>query len=142
MTPMRAARSPSCTLAEYCPPGAVSADELCEIFDQLLELSCWPRRFDGEPQTVAAVKNLTSELIGRFCDAALLATRPAGSTPLARYAHDLEVPRQQRMECALLKGVTAFYVMGRAGAVAAQARERAVLTELAAALAAGAPERA
>ena len=88
----------------------------------------------------AAVKNLTSELIGRFCDAALLATRPAGSAPLARYAHDLEVPRQQRMECALLKGVTAFYVMGRDGAVAAQARERAVLTELAAALAAGAPE--
>ena len=118
----------------------MSADELCEIFDRLLELSCWPRRFDGEPQTVAAVKNLTSELIGRFCDAALLATRPAGSTPLARYAHDLEVPRQQRMECALLKGVTAFYVMGRAGAVAAQARERAVLTELAAALAAGAPD--
>ncbi|HUZ51600.1 MAG TPA: deoxyguanosinetriphosphate triphosphohydrolase [Streptosporangiaceae bacterium] len=128
------------TQAEYCPPGAVSVEELCEIFDRLLELSCWPRRFDGEPQTVAAVKNLTSELIGRFCDAALLATRPAGSTPLARYAHDLEVPRQQRMECALLKGVTAFYVMGRAGAVAAQARERAVLTELAAALAAGAPD--
>ncbi len=128
------------TQAEYCPPGAVTADELCEIFDRLLELSCWPRRFDGEPQTVAAVKNLTSELIGRFCDAALLATRPAGSTPLARYAHDLEVPRPQRMECALLKGVTAFYVMGRAGAVAVQARERAVLTELAAALAAGGPE--
>ena len=128
------------TQAQYCPPGAVSVEELCEIFGRLLELSCWPRRFDGEPQTVAAVKNLTSELIGRFCDAALLATRPAGSTPLARYAHDLEVPRQQRMECALLKGVTAFYVMGRAGVVAAQARERAVLTELAAALAAGAPD--
>ena len=128
------------TQAEYCPPGAVTADELCEIFDQLIELSCWPRRFDGGPQTVAAVKNLTSELIGRFCDAALLATRPAGSTALARYAHDLEVPRQQRMECALLKGVTAFYVMGRAGAVAVQARERAVLTELAAVLAAGAPD--
>jgi dGTPase len=128
------------TLAQYCPPGAVSADELCEIFDRLLELDCWPRRFDGGPQTVAAVKNLTSELIGRFCDAALVATRPAGSTPLARYAHDLEVPRQQRMECALLKGVTAFYVMGRDGAVAAQARERAVLTELAAALAASAPD--
>jgi dGTPase len=127
------------TQAEYCLPGTVSVDELCEIFDRLLELSCWPRRFDGEPQTVAAVKNLTSELIGRFCDAALLATRPAGSTPLARYAHDLEVPRQQRMECALLKGVTACYVMGRDGAVAVQARERAVLTELAAALAAGAP---
>lgn len=44
------------------------------------------------------------------------------------------------MECALLKGVTAFYVMGRVGADASQAREREVLIELAAALAAGAPE--
>lgn len=128
------------TRSEYCPPDSVTVDELCEIFDRLLTLSCWPRRFDGEPQTVAAVKNLTSELIGRFCGAALRATRSAGSTPLARYAADLEVPRQQRMECALLKGVTAFYVMGRVGADASQAREREVLIELAAALAAGAPE--
>jgi dGTPase len=58
---------------------------------------------------------------------------------LSRYAADLDVPRIQRMECALLKGVTAFYVMGRAGAVASQARERGMLTDLAAALAAGAP---
>jgi len=55
------------------------------------------------------------------------------------YAADLTVPRRQRMECALLKGVTAFYVMGRAGIAASQAREREVLTELAAELAAGAP---
>ncbi len=126
------------TLAEYCPPGS-DADELAEVFDGLLGQNFWPRRFDGEPQTVAAVKNLTSELIGRFCDAALTATWRAGSTPLSRYAADLAVPRQQRLECALLKGVTAYYVMGRDGAVASQAREREVLTELAAALAARAP---
>ena len=47
---------------------------------------------------------------------------------------NLEVPREQRLECALLKGVTANYVMGRAGAKASQERERAVLTELAEAL--------
>jgi dGTPase len=127
------------TQADYCPPGSATVEELCEIFDGLLGLSFWPRRFDGELETVAAVKNLTSELIGRFCDAALVATRRAGITPLSRYAADLAVPRQQRMECALLKGVTAAYVMGRVGAVASQAREREVLTELAAALAAGAP---
>jgi len=128
------------TRARYCPPGSVTVDELCETFDRLLALSFWPARFDGAPQTAAAVKNLTSELIGRFCDAALRATRPAGSPPLARYAADLDVPWPQRKECALLKGVTAYYVMGRVGVVASQAREREVLTELAAALAAGAPE--
>ncbi|MGN6795932.1 MAG: deoxyguanosinetriphosphate triphosphohydrolase, partial [Streptosporangiaceae bacterium] len=79
------------------------------------------------------------ELIGRFCDAALAATSRTKSTPLSGYAADLVVPRQQRLECSLLKGVTAFYVMGRTGAVATQARERQVLTELAEALAGGAP---
>jgi dGTPase len=59
------------------------------------------------------------------------ATRPASQRPLTRYAADLVVPRQQRLECALLKGVTAHYVMSRAGAAAAQAREREIITELA-----------
>ncbi|MGI9008715.1 MAG: deoxyguanosinetriphosphate triphosphohydrolase [Streptosporangiaceae bacterium] len=128
------------TLAEYCPPASVTPDELGEVFGGLLELDLWPGHFDGEPRTAAAVKNLTSELIGRFCDAALVASRPDGAPPLARYAAGLTVPRRQRLECALLKGVTAYYVMGRAGAAAVQAREREVLTELAAALLAGAPE--
>jgi len=127
------------TQSDYCAPGSAALDELGEIFDGLLGQEFWPQRFDGEPQTVAAVKNLTSELIGRFCDAALTATRQAGSTPLSRYAADLVVPGKQRLECALLKGVTAYYVMGRTGAVALQAWERQVLTELASALADGAP---
>jgi len=128
------------TKSQYCSPGTVTVGELTETFERLLGLSFWPARFDGEPHTAAAVKNLTSELIGRFCDAALRATRPAGSPPLTRYACDLNVPWRQRMECALLKGVTAFYVMGRVGVAASQAREREVLTELAGALAAGAPD--
>ena len=128
------------TLASYCPPGSVTRDELGEVFGDLLALDLWPGHFDGGPRTTAAVKNLTSELIGRFCDAALAASRPDGAPPLARYAAGLTVPRRQRLECALLKGVTARYVMGRAGAAAAQAREREMLTTLAAALLAGAPE--
>jgi dGTPase len=49
------------------------------------------------------------------------------------------VPRPQRLECALLKGVTAYYVMSRAGAAATRARERDIITELAAAVRLGAP---
>ena len=128
------------TQTDYCPPGWATIDELAEVFARLLRLRCWPERFDGGPDTAAAVKNLTSELIGRFCDAAQRATLSAGSPPLTRYAADLQVPRRQRLECALLKGVTAHYVMRRDGAAAAQAREREMLTELAAALVAGAPD--
>jgi dGTPase len=165
------------TAGEYCAPGSVTVDELCEVFAELLELPCWPAGFDGSLGSLAALKNLTSELIGRFCaaaqDATLAAvlsnpgvsaaglsaggpsaavlsttgpsttrpstTGPSTTGPLTRYAADLVVPRRQRLECALLKGVTARYVMSRAGAAQAQARERDLIAELAAGVRGGAP---
>jgi dGTPase len=127
------------TLAEYCRPGFTTEAELTAVFSRLMELDCWPASFDGSLVAVAAVKNLTSELIARFCGAAERATRPAGHPPVRRYGADLAVPRPERLECALLKGVTAYYVMSRSGVAADQAREREILTELAAAIAAGAP---
>ncbi len=127
------------TLESYCPPGLATQAELDEVFAGLLALDCWPADFDGSLRALAAVKHLTSELIGRFCGTVQRATRPAGHPPLRRYAADLTVPRQQRLECALLKGVTARYVMNRAGVAAAQAREREIIAELADAIAAGAP---
>lgn len=127
------------TLAAYCPPDTTSLSELTDVFARLLELDCWPRDFDGSLSAAAAVKSLTSVLIGRLCRAAEHATRPAGRPPLTRYAASLVVPRQQRLECALLKGVTAHYVMNRPGVLAAQAREREVIAELAEAVLVGAP---
>jgi dGTPase len=127
------------TLATYCEPDSTSVEELSEVFTQLLELDIWPQRFDGGLSTAAAVKDLTSELIGRFCGSAEQATRRPGQPPITRYAADLVVPRQQRLECALLKGVTAQYVMSRPGAAVAQARERELIFELAGAVLAGAP---
>jgi dGTPase len=143
------------TATTYCDDG-VSEAELTEILDELLALDMWPDSYDGGPATVAALKNLTSELIGRFCVAAQQATitaarlTPSSTTSpsshtspighsLTRYAADLVVPRRQRLECALLKGITAHYVMTRAGVIAAQARERELLTELAHAIERGAP---
>jgi dGTPase len=129
------------TAAEYCAPGSVSVDELCEVFTDLLDLPCWPLAFDGDLEALAGLKNLASELIGRLCGAAQEATlAAAGAAGLTRYAADLVVPRRQRLECALLKGVTAQYVMSRAGAAQNQARERELITELASAVLAGAPE--
>ena len=127
------------TMAAYCPPGYASLAELTEVFANLLELDCWPSHFDGSRAAAAAVKRLTSALIGRLCRAVQQQTRPAGVPPLRRYAADLSVPRQQRLECALLKGVTAHYVMSRPGVAAAQAREREVIGELAEAVLAEAP---
>ena len=49
------------------------------------------------------------------------------------------MPRRQLLECALLKAMAAHYVMSRHGAAAEQARERDLITELAAAIERGAP---
>jgi dGTPase len=127
------------THVAYCPPGTATVAELADVFARLVNLDCWPAKFDSSLAAAAAVKHLTSELIGRFCGAAQQATRPAGHPPLRRYEADLVVPRQQRLECALLKGVTAQYVMSRSGAAAAQARERELIAELAHAILAGTP---
>jgi dGTPase len=129
------------TAATYCDPGSVTLGELAEVFGRLLALDCWPAEYDGGPRSLSALKNLTSELIGRFCQAAQAATLASanGDTRLTRYGASLVVPRAQRLECALLKGVTAFYVMNRAGAAAAQAAERDLVAELAAAIQLGAP---
>jgi dGTPase len=90
--------------------------------------------------SLAALKHLTSELIGRFSGAAVAGTREVyGAGPLTRYAADLVVPRQQRLECALLKGLTWRFVVKREGAAALHSRQRVLIGELAAAVAAGAP---
>ena len=124
----------------YVDPADAPVAELLTVFDDLMTLDCWPKTFDGGPDALAALKNLTSELVGRFCVAAQDATRaacPSGS--LHRYACDLVVPRRQRLECALLKGVAAHYVMTREGVAALQARERELIAELAATIQIGAP---
>jgi dGTPase len=118
----------------------VTTAELDAVFAEFMELDCWQFSFDGGPAALAAAKNLTSELVGRFCQAAEDATTAAAGTDrLTRYTADLVVPRRQLLECALLKAVAAHYVMRRQAAVDQQAREREVITELALAIERGAP---
>jgi dGTPase len=135
------ARVSAVALAHYCAPEwDVTAAELETVFTEFMRLDCWHFSFDRGPASLAAAKNLTSELVGRLCQAAEDGTRAvAGSAPLSRYAADLEVPRRQLLECALLKAVAAHYVMTRKDAMAEQAREREVITELALAVERGAP---
>ena len=134
------------TATMYCDDD-VPVEELTEILDALLALDVWPARRRRPRHRGRA------EEPDQRADRALLPGRPASHprrgrrTPpppltrplLTRYGADLIVPRQQRLECALLKGITAYYVMTRPGVLAAQARERELLTELAYAVERGAP---
>ncbi|GAA3749640.1 deoxyguanosinetriphosphate triphosphohydrolase [Salinactinospora qingdaonensis] len=115
--------------------------ELAQTFTDLVAEPFWPRDFDGDLGSLAALKNLTSELIGRWCRAAESATRAAhGPGPLTRYSATLVVPRRSLLECALLKAAAVHYVMRRWEAREYQAREREIITELVAALSMRAPD--
>ncbi|MBR8742484.1 deoxyguanosinetriphosphate triphosphohydrolase [Nocardiopsis sp. MG754419] len=123
--------------AHYCD---AEPAELQDAYVALLAEPGWPGEFTGDLASLAALKNLTSELIGRFCRAAEQATREVhGGGRLTRYGADLIVPRRTRLECALLKAVAAHFVMGREEARRYQVEERRMLTELVDLLWHGAP---
>ncbi|MFM8774076.1 MAG: deoxyguanosinetriphosphate triphosphohydrolase, partial [Actinomycetota bacterium] len=105
---------------KYLPQ--VDPAELSAALDRLLALDYWPAAYTGTHRDLAALKEFTSRLIGRFCQAAEQATREAYPTyPLTRYAATLVVPDQTRAEVAVMKAVTVLYVMRRAGAKEAYA---------------------
>jgi dGTPase len=108
-----------------------NTDELQAGVETLIDMPCWPTTHDGSLKSLAALKNLTSQLIGRFCQGAEAATREAyGRAALTRYDADLVVPRATRVECALLKAVTAHYVMNREGVETIRSRQRTLLLDL------------
>ena len=100
-------------------------------------MGSWPgASYDGSRGALAALKNLTSDLIGIFCGQVHQATRAAhGEEPLVRHRADLVVPEQTPTEIAVLKGVAAHYVMRAVDRVALMERQRTLLEELFAALA-------
>jgi dGTPase len=109
--------------------------ELAAAFENLLAEPWWPGSYDGTATAQVRLKSATSTLIGRFCRAAEDATRARyGDGPLCRYDADLVVPETARAECAVLKAVTATYVMARAGVRETQERERRLIHELVARL--------
>ncbi|MFF2845902.1 deoxyguanosinetriphosphate triphosphohydrolase [Streptomyces sp. NPDC058001] len=116
-------------------------EELSAALDRLLEQEWWPHGYDGSAVAQARLKDATSQLIGRFCLAAENATR-AGTAPgrLTRYAAQLVVPHEARLECAVLKAVADRYVMQRAEQERIRADQRVVVAELADALVRRAPD--
>jgi dGTPase len=115
----------------------LDASELRLILDELLALPTLRdlANYDRSYAAQAAAKRATSELTGRFVEAAVMATREKyGDGALRRYGAEVIVPMQTAAECALLKGVAAHYVMRRPGAAERLASQRAVLTRLTAAV--------
>jgi dGTPase len=117
----------------YLP--AADDDVLDDRLAALRSLGSWPTAsYDGTRRELAALKNLTSDLIGRFCAAAQRATFTSHAGPLVRHRADLVVPEASLVEMAILKGIAAHYVMQADDRVRAMAHQRELLAELVAAL--------
>src|SRR5690606_31331753 len=74
------------TVREWYLPD-VDTDEVEEAYAALRSIGSWPERpYDGSRPALAALKNLTSDVIGRFCGSVQAATRAAyGAAPLVRH---------------------------------------------------------
>ena len=117
----------------YAPDAA--EPELAEALDRLQAMEWWPGEYDRSFSAQVRLKRATSELIGRFCLAVVQATRGRyGPGPHHRYRASVVVPRETRLECAVLKAVAARYVMETERAMILRAKQRELLTELVAAL--------
>jgi dGTPase len=98
---------------------------------RLQKLSCWPSYYDGTHKGLARIKDLTSQLIGRFVLSAELETRAVhGGDALVRYNANLEVPTEQRIEVGLLKSVAGLYLIGTPLAQDRYAKQRVVISDL------------
>ena len=132
---LAAQRQPLLDLCQREYAETASAAALDAALDRLTSLPYWPSSYDGSQRSLAALKNLTSQLIGRFCQAAHSATRAEfGAAPLTRYAADLIVPDEARNEVAVLKAMAALFVMQRVGAETIYVEQQTVIRDLVGAL--------
>ena len=94
----------------YAPD--LSVEAFVAAAQRLVATGTVPHSFTGTRADLAALKDMTSRLIGRFLSAVEMATRSRyGPGSLARFAADLVIPDDVRAECSLLKAVAAHYVM-------------------------------
>jgi dGTPase len=111
---------------------AFTDDELIDAIGRLKKLGITGVEFTGSRRSLSRLKNMTSTLIGRFCEAAVRATQDAfGSEPLRRYSANLVVPAEIKAEIQILKGFSAAYVMAPRDELSGSGEEQAMIHDLA-----------
>jgi dGTPase len=119
----------------------LTKEEAQQALDSLRNLSCWPKEFDRSHRHLAQLKDLTSQLIGRFALAAERETRAHyGDGDLVRYSANLLVPRAQRAEVALLKSMAGFYIIRAEKSQERYAKQQQLIAELVTVVRQKAPE--
>lgn len=110
---------------------AFGADELDAAIDRLVRSGFLLSSFGATYADLAALKDMTSRIIGRLCDAVVEATRARyGEGPFHRYDCDLQLPRETLAEIRALKGIAVHYVMAPRETEPMYLRQRTVIFDL------------
>lgn len=89
----------------------ISASELAAAEKRFFQMRSWPETFTGSLRDLAQIKDLTSDLIGRFVSAVCAASITEKNQTIGRYSADIEIPPDTAAEILYLKGLAVHYVM-------------------------------
>lgn len=86
--------------------------ELLAALERLRGEPWWMDEYDGSHRALASLKDMTSQLIGRLCDAVIVDTqREYGDGPLTRHDANLVISPQTQAEMLILKGIAVHFLM-------------------------------
>ena len=119
--------------SEYAPD--LSSDQLNQALNYLINQEWWVKSFTAIQVEMAALKNMTSYLIGKFTEEIEKSTKLENkSTNLTRYNAKLVMPSETRSQIAVLKAVVNLFVMQRKGAAENYAKEQELILSIVAGL--------
>jgi dGTPase len=114
---------------EYAPE--INEDNLNKALNSLIKQSWWVKSFTATQVDMAALKNMTSHLIGKFTEEIEQATKAGNKAEnFTRYNANLIVPLETKAQIAVLKAVVNLFVMQRKGAAENYAKEQDLILDI------------
>ena len=114
---------------EYAPE--INEDNLNKALNSLIKQSWWVKSFTATQVDMAALKNMTSHLIGKFTEEIEQATKAGNKAEnFTRYNANLIVPLETKAQIAVLKAVVNLFVMQRNGAAENYAKEQELILNI------------
>ena len=109
----------------------IDEDNLNNALKSLIKQSWWVKSFTATQVDMAALKNMTSHLIGKFTEEIEQATKAGNKAEnFTRYNANLIVPLETKAQIAVLKAVVNLFVMQRKGAAENYAKEQDLILNI------------
>ena len=106
----------------------VSFDELDLALSYLIKQTWWVNSFNATQIDMASLKNMTSNLIGKFTEEIEKATKLNNDAhQLTRHNANLFVPTETKAQIAVLKAIVNLFVMQREGAAENYSNEQEII---------------